>query len=421
MNPLTDLPYELKRELFNILSASSRYDTTLSINTLKLLDTDYYTIYNQLMFEKTVREFGLLYLDRVLTAPKIIQSLRKYVKSLDPIRKTGRILIARKERLADPGLDATALSGPQSVASICRLTYIGDSWVYVYSHLKSKRFFFQKQDIQIDDNNPLERNYLTVVQSYLFEIRKRFQISVKPNEVYNLNLAVAVNGNAAPRGLGTMKFSLALQSPGSLGDHLRFYKKYDYLTSPMINDLLPKDNQFCLLQVGVFKVDPEWFRSSASSMLFDAEFIIEEMGHFAKSGFTLYYAELAFPSSLFSHHDALFYFLNTGDDSNFINVFQKDLCVMLDAAENGLEVGRLEGDEIGDLEAYGKRYFSNTVKKRGSTSLDPLRRDFRFKSPYRSKQFWARFTTGPPDLENGLVPYDMDGVVWRIPVMCSRL
>lgn len=379
-------------------------------STFRLVSRYHYALHNQLAHARLLREFDHAALDRLL-APRAstnpLAALRRYIRSLDAIRGPARQALASMAGLADPPLDHAPAS-PQ----LHSLTYVGDSWMYVYSLLKNRRLFPEYGDYVVD-TQPLDftyRNlYINVQDTYLLQYQQELEMRVVPGEKYNLGVGVVVTSG---RGLGTTKFSVSF-SCGGVENSFSFYPPL------YINELVPK-NRFVFLRIGDFTVE------GPAACTASVRVVMEEVGLQLKSGFRVYFLDVLRPLVLFNHYGLLFYSVNSNDHTRFIHAFLRDFYGSVDVA-----MGRRAAYEpvgTGDEVEYGARFFAERVDGQ------VLTREFRFETVVQGKAFARRWPrVGPSsapatpgevepgrytwEVNEGFAVYDRLGVKWRIPIV----
>lgn len=412
---LTELPVEIQVTLLKLCP-----DTEL-----KHTSSYFYSLYNDLFYDKLVRTFG----DDVLQIiAKVYPWLRIYVKSLDTFRETSRKVIANRLALADIDADYRQASVEQILLS----QFVKDSWKYVYSLFKNRRLFAEYSDYKIDEpTNYIFNHYVEVNRSYLLSYSKTVWLA--PGK-YNLNIGLVVkHGN----GLGTTKFEVKYTSNEGKEIVQTFYPPTN------INEILPK-KQFCFLKVGEFSIPSNKLLLPqegpiSHDRLYKTELTMEEIGLYLKSGFSIFFIDISQPSLLFNDFDLLFYSCPETDYRFYINLPLKNFYKALEIVQCGdpklnTNTSYGEGDPqsieneydyeydftslntsmVGDdarLMAYADHFFNNTLNQR----------NFKFNTMYQRTQFVNRFGEFSPDNNNNTgnssCTYDIAGLKWRIPIL----
>lgn len=222
---LTRLPVEIQTRVLRLVPGLALKHTCLH----------FYVLYNNLFYEKIVRDFGD---DIVGVLTRILPWLTTYIRTLDAFRRPSRLVLARRLKLA--------------VSGGLQIQYVADSWKYVHLVLRNKRLFAEYDDYKIDEpNNYAFNNYVEINRSYLLSYTKTFWLA--PG-AYNLNIGLVVKHGS---GLGTTKFEVKYENDDGDTVIQTFYPPTN------INDILPK-KQFCFLRLGEFKV-PENIDASFSA------------------------------------------------------------------------------------------------------------------------------------------------------------
>lgn len=223
---LTRLPIEIQTQVLRLVPGLALKHTCLY----------FYVVYNNLFYEKIVRDFGD---DIVGVLVRILPWLKTYIRTLDAFRRASRLVLARRLGLVVSG----------GLGLQCQ--HIADSWKYVHLVLRNKRLFAEYDDYKIDEpNNYAYNNYVEINRTYLLSYTKTFWLA--PG-AYNLNIGLVVKHGS---GLGTTKFEVKYENDDGDTVVQTFYPPTN------INDILPK-KQFCFLRLGEFKV-PENIDASFS-------------------------------------------------------------------------------------------------------------------------------------------------------------
>lgn len=306
-----DLPLEIQVKLVYLVPTSG----------LKLVNSHFYGLYNDLFYNKIVLTYGEDILDVII---KVLPWLKLYIKSLDAFRYESRTIIAQRLNLHDqPTLDSI---------------YIKDSWRYVYSVLKNKRLFAEYNDYKIDEpTNYVFNHFVEINRTYLLSYSKSIWLS--PGN-YNLNIGLVVKHGS---GLGTTKFELTYESGQGRSVIQTFYPPTN------INDILPK-LQFCFLRLGEFTIPP--LPNNANNKLYKVQLVMEEIGLYLKSGFRIFFIDVCQPSLLFNDYDLLYYSVKETDYKYFINLPLKNLYKALNYVQNGGDHDGLSQKE--DQQRYGQ-------------------------------------------------------------------
>ncbi|CAK7898299.1 hypothetical protein CAAN1_26S01310 [[Candida] anglica] len=416
------LPVEIQVKLLGLAPESS----------LKLVNSHFFVLYNDLFYTKIIETFGE---EIVAVLIKVLPWLKQYIKTLDSIRYQSRRLLADRLGLQDD----TGLTGYPLHTS-----YVKDSWKYIYSLLKNKRLFAEYSDYKIDEPiNYIFNHYVEINRTYLLSYSK--DVWIAPGD-YNLNIGLVIkHGN----GLGTTKFEIRYEDDNGDTVSQQFYPPTN------INDILPKA-QFCLLKLGEFSVPTP--HTSTGNKLRKVQLVMEEIGLYLKSGFRIYFIDIAQPSALLNDYDLLYYTVKETDYRYFINIPLKNFYKALNHIQSGdgnpskrmsltnnqtqnidtppygsghpTEVTTYDhdiqwltttGDEvIGDPEdpesiaLYANFYFNNRLGKRY----------FKFNTIYQRRQFVNRFgdfeLDWDKDSEDGserVCTYDPDSLKWKMPII----
>ena len=408
---LSTLPIEIQVQ---ILSSSAG-------PALRATNSRFYLLYNDLFFTKLVREFGE---DVVETLQKVYPWLRRYIMSLDVFRRTTREIVASRLDLKDlPCL----LHAQQEVTAA---KYIKDSWRYVYALFKNKRLFAEYADYHIDEpSNYVFNHYVEINRTYLLSYSKT--IWLVPGK-YNLNIGLVVKHGS---GLGTTKFEVRLRSPQGNRIVKTFYPPTN------INEILPK-NKLCFLRVAEFEI-PRFVGPCTDKspyhhkQLCKVQLIMEEIGLYLKSGFSIFFIDISQPSMLLNDYDLLYYSCEATDYRRYINIPLKNFYKVLlyvqnlgvdeyDAEftyglgdptcieaslENSLEFDGQNPDnaEEDELMNYARFYFGNANKQY-----------FKFNTIYQRRQFINRFGNFEHDSDTAVqkgCTYDPHGIKWRMPIL----
>lgn len=412
---LGSFPIELQVQ---ILSSSAG-------NALRASNSHFYLLYNDLYFDKLVNEFGE---DVVATLHKVYPWLRKYIKSLDVFRKTTREIVSSRLGLKD----STPSAAEFFQLDVLNSLYVKDSWKYIYALFKNKRLFAEYSDYRIDEpTNYIYNHFVEINRTYLLSYSKTVWLA--PGK-YNLNIGLVVKHGS---GLGTTKFEVFYNTPQGNSITKTFYPPTN------INDILPK-NQFCFLRVAEFEIPPipAAARSSDSKFhhqqLYKVQLIMEEIGLYLKSGFSIYFMDISQPSMLLNDYDLLYYTCKDTDYRKYINIPLKNFYKVLSHVQNlGVDdfnqdikygcgdpkeiepcletelnyddqmIESIESDE--DLMSYSNFFFNKQNK-----------RYFKFNTVYQRRQFINRFgnfdNASDDDCSNRCI-YDPDGLKWRMPIL----
>lgn len=472
---LSSLPIELQVQ---ILSSTAG-------NSLRATSSHFYLLYNDLYYNKLISEFGE---DVIFTIQKVYPWLRKYIKSLDVFRKVNREIVSSRLHLKDhfydlpqsqsapemaqetPHLEfalvlelndamvstrlrlqlrlqlrgsedsvdsVKSVSSVDSAANaIINSLYIKDSWKYIYALFKNKRLFAEYSDYRIDEpSNYIFNHYVEINRTYLLSYSKTVWLA--PGK-YNLNIGLVVKHGS---GLGTTKFEINYKTPGGDPIVATFYPPTN------INEILPK-NQFCFLRVAEFEIPsisitPSSKKSSYHhQQLYKVQIIMEEIGLYLKSGFSIFFIDISQPSMLLNEYDLLYYSCKDTDYRKYINIPLKNFYKVLSYVQNlgvddfeaetvygagnpknitdSLETELNYDDDNSDTEnielddalmAYAEFFFRNVN-----------RRYFKFNTVYQRRQFINRFGNFDQELDESTensCTYDPEGLKWRMPILGS--
>lgn len=403
---------------------------------LKHTNSHFYTLYNNLFYDKIINVFGE---DILQVLARILPFVIPYIRSLDLFRYTARRAIA--SRL---GLDDDAPFSPNEVdKNHLDRAFVKDSWKYIHSVLFNRRLFAEQSDYQIDEPvNYVYNHYVEINRTYLLSYVKSFWLA--PGK-YNLNIGLVVTHGS---GLGTTKFELGYRTDDGLKVTSAFYPPTN------INNILPK-NQFCLLKIAEFEI-PKHNNSKRSNQCYQVELIMEEIGLYLKLGFRIYFIDVAQQLMLFNEYDLLYYTVRETDYQFFINLPLKNLYKALSytqgtdknsygsgdpfepdtvydltlpgadpkdvTTESCLKNSRgIDFSKIYDLEAlrqYGDLFFNRNFR----------RRKYKFNTIYQQRQFINRFGDFLLDWSNEeqdpsnpnyrrSCRYDVRGLRWKIPIL----
>ncbi|KAK6464362.1 hypothetical protein DFJ63DRAFT_333932 [Scheffersomyces coipomensis] len=448
------LPLELQVELLRLAPSSS----------LKHINSHFYILYNNLYYDKIIATFGDDIL-RVLI--KILPWLKEYIKSLDSFRRVSRTIIASRLHL-DDGPSSHSISDQDKNndddSNPLHSIYIKDSWKYIYSILKNKRLFAEYSDYKIDEpSNYIYNHFVEINRTYLLSYTKTLWLA--PG-TYNLNIGLVVKHGS---GLGTTKFEIKYQSEDSDPVIQTFYPQTN------INDILPKQ-QFCLLKLGEINlpqkesVRVEGSQTGSHSKLYKVDFVMEEIGLYLKSGFRIFFIDIAQPSMLFNDYDLLYYTAKESDYRYFINIPLKNVYKALNYVQNGggssnnwsfqraiQSYGEGDPNDISDQfdttflsiysnpDDYNDEDEKKEIKEYSSFIYDEVslmkyadfyfNNDFRnlyfkFQTVYQKRQFINRFGDFEIDWKSDststnqikkkfkrICSYDKQGLKWRIPIV----
>ncbi|EGV65342.1 hypothetical protein CANTEDRAFT_113061 [Yamadazyma tenuis ATCC 10573] len=382
-----------------------------------MVNSHFYILYNDLFYERIISTFGE---DIVPVLIKVLPWLRTYIKTLDSFRRESRSVISSR------------LSLPFYVDEENPLNtiYIKDSWRYVYSILRNKRLFAEYGDYKIDEpTNYIYNHFVEINRTYLLSYTKTMWLA--PGD-YNLNIGLVVkHGN----GLGTTKFEIRYEN--DRGDIVTetFYPPTN------INDILPK-KQFCLLRLGEFSIpssrtNHDSFNKSHHPKLYKVELTMEEIGLYLKSGFRIFFIDLAQPTVLFNQFDLLYYTVRETDYRYFINIPLKNFYKALNYIQNGnsdnlsYQIALKDygtGDPFEILDSYDDKFVTDSLHNRKAGQVDSLtdlkdpkaisdkqlmryadfyfnkafiRRYFKFNTIYQRRQFVNRYGDFELDWKKG--------------------
>ena len=132
---LVKLPLEIQIKLLLMVPNSN----------LKFVNSHFYLLYNDLYYHKIVNTFGEATVKVII---KILPWLKPYIKSLDVFRKQARLIIAKRLQLEESPI---IVHNPDFTTTVNPLNcqYIKDSWKYIYSILKNKRFYAEYCDYKL--------------------------------------------------------------------------------------------------------------------------------------------------------------------------------------------------------------------------------------------------------------------------------
>lgn len=414
---ISNLPLEIQVKILHLVPQSS----------LKLTNSHFYLLYNDLFYDKLIRKFGD---DVIIILTKVFPQLREYMISLDSFRLNARLVATSRLNLIDFG-DKAQIEPTELLQSM----YIKDSWRYVYSLFKNKRLFAEYPDYKIDQpTNYVYNHYVEINRTYLLSYTK--EVWIAPG-TYNLNIGLVINSGT---GLGTTKFEVEhSNSDGSL-ELQTFYPPMN------IKEILPK-NQFCFLKVGEFVIPhPErnCEHSSCSNHhnhLFKVKLTMEEIGLYLKSGFSIFFIDISPPSTLFNDYDLLFYSCQETDYKFFINLPLKNFYKALNNVQNIEYAKDITGSKFNNeitAKALGNQSscdnMTEVISERTWSSDDELieysnffyrnrynKRNFRFNTVYQKRQFINRFGDFQSNCEDEGVSdeceYDKYDLKWRIPIL----
>lgn len=302
---LEKLPLEIQVRLLQLDPSSN----------LKLVNSHFYILYNDLFYQKIIDTFGD---DVVNVIIKVLPWLRTYIKTLDAFRKDSRNIIASRCMIPTWVDDSIPLN----------TIYIKDSWKYIYSVLKNRRLFAEYGDYKIDEpTNYVYNHFVEINRTYLLSYTK--SVWLAPG-TYNLNIGLVVkHGN----GLGTTKFEIKYEDDSGKMIYETFYPPTN------INEILPK-KQFCFLRLGEFTIPPPRRNKDSDnkthhSRLYKVQLTMEEIGLYLKSGFRIFFIDMSLPTVLFNEFDLLYYSVRETDYRYFINIPLKNLYKALNHVQNG--------------------------------------------------------------------------------------
>lgn len=414
-------------------------------SALRLTSSHFYILYNHLFYKKIVATFGEQVLELLI---RIKPWLKTYIKTLDAFRFHSRNIVASRLGL----LEEDDPENPLNCA------FIRDSWRYIYAVLRNKRLFAEYNDYQIDEpTNYVYNHFVEVNRTYLLSLTKFLYLC--PG-TYNLNIGLVVKHGS---GLGTTKFEIKYHDADLNVVTQTFYPPTN------INDIIPK-KQFCLLRLGEFTLPN-------TKRLFKVQLVMEEIGLYLKSGFRIYFIDLAPPTVLFNEFDLLYYSVRETDYRYFINIPLKNLYKALNYAQNGPNADLDDstygsGDPYDIIDSYDNSYVKDSLHNQTFGRKDSLiglqdpnlittkqlmryadfyynrvfiRRYFKFNTIYQKRQFvnrygdfeidWAKgeenynttettdsYSTGGHRRivsvdQNRACNYDTYGLKWKIPTM----
>lgn len=404
---------------------------------LKFINSHFYILYNELFYDRILNCFGE---DVIPVLIKVLPFLKVYIKSLDVIRFTARNIISSRLGLKDVNV-SHELEDDHPFSCM----YIKDSWKYIHSIMKNKRLFAEYKDYEIDQpSNYVFNHYVEINRTYLLSYKKTLWLA--PGR-YNLNIALVVKHGS---GLGTTKFEIRYEDEEKEPIHQTFYPPSN------INEILPK-KQFCLLKIGEFVIPPTVSSdpSVAGNKLRKVSVTMEEIGLYLKSGFRIFFIDIATPSLLFNDYNLLYYTIKETDYRYFINIPLKNLYKALNYVQNGGEnafdvdvpYGLGNPADITDEyeRSYNDDYESNLARKgvdthdSGSHNLNEnimkystfyfhshfMRRFFKFSTIYQKRQFVNRYGDFELDWNEQdksgsgecSCVYDKDSIKWKIPIL----
>lgn len=393
--------------------------------TLRSTSSHFYLLDNDLFFNKLVKEFGE---DVVITLQKIYPWLRTYIKSLDVFRKTSRQIVSTRLNLKDSEYWNSQNQPPDLKAT----EFVKDSWRFVYALFKNKRLFAEYSDYRIDEpSNYVFNHYVEINRTYLLSYSKAIWLA--PGK-YNLNIGLVVKHGS---GLGTTKFEIRYKSLEGENFVKTFYPPTN------INEILPK-NRFCFLRVAEFEIppmqkDPRHSNSKFHhQQLYKVQLVMEEIGLYLKSGFTIYFIDISQPSMLLNDYDLLYYTCQDTDYRKYINIplknFYKVLCYLqnlgVDDFEADVSYGTGMVKEIESCLPLELNFEEQDANRQPDDELMEYakfffctsnRRYFKFNTVYQRRQFsnrFGNFEKEDPLKKNGSASsYDPDGLKWRMPTL----
>lgn len=411
---IASLPIEIQVQILSSTAGSA----------LRATNSHFYLLYNDLYFNKLVREFGE---DVVQTLQKVYPWLRKYIKSLDHFRRKNREIVSKRLDLKD----AQFWQQQNLPVDVVSSKYIKDSWKYVYALFKNKRLFADYSDYRIDEpSNYIYNHYVEINRTYLLSLSKTIWLA--PGK-YNLNIGLVVKHGS---GLGTTKFEVSFRTPQGDPVVKTFYPPTN------INEILPK-NQFCLLKVAEFEIPriPTEPKGSSSAyhhkQLYKVQLVMEEIGLYLKSGFTIYFIDFLQPSMLFNDYDLLYYTCKNTDYRKYINIPLKSFYKVLSYVQNQnvddyqTEIPYGEGDPArmvqnldSELRFDGKDNISSDKELLAYADFffaNDNKRSFKFNTVYQRRQFINRFGSFEDGAEDegpdSVCTYDPDGLKWKVPIL----
>lgn len=414
---IDNLPVEIQVQILHLAPQSS----------LKFTNSHFHLLYNDLFYDKLLRTFGD---DVIVLLAKVYPQLRVYMKSLDAFRLEARLVSSSRLSLCDFG-HIVEIRPAQLLQSV----YVKDSWRYIYSLLKNKRLFAEYSDYKIDQpTNYIYNHYVEINRTYLLSYTK--EVTLAPG-IYNLNIGLVIKSGS---GLGTTKFEVEYKNPDGSNTLQTFYPPSN------IKEILPK-NQFCFLKVGEFilpKAKKPYHKCASCAQqhnqLFKVKLIMEEIGLYLKSGFSIFFIDISTRSSLFNDYDLLFYSCQETEYKFFINLPLKNFYKVLNDAQipgHFTTCGISEYDKQKHSrnsqfqQDLDKRTSSDQIQWKNDTELMKYsnffyrnkfnRRNFRFNTVYQKRQFISRFgdfqNHGPNNEFSDNCTYDKYDLKWRIPIL----
>lgn len=431
---ISKLPLEIQVQLLKSEPSSS----------LKYCNSHFYLLYNSLFYSKIISTFGE---DILKVLFRVLPWLKKYIRSLDVFRYNSRNAISSRLKLENKDTsneewdDSLVLSDNRNPF---KCMYVEDSWKYICSLLKNKRLFAEYSDYQIDEpSNYVYNHYVEINRTYLLSYKKTLWLA--PG-TYNLNIGLIIKHGS---GLGTTKFEIRSKDHKGKDILQTFYPPSN------INEILPK-KQFCLLKLGEFQISPiECNDDRQTNKMQKVELVMEEIGLYLKSGFRIFFIDVAQPSALFNDYDLLYYTFQETDYRHFINIPLKDFYKALNAIQNtdveesnkidivtppsNLEYEecllnsnfnidnplKQEGYEVDIVMKYAEFYYINNIRSRY----------YKFNTIYQRRQFINRFGNFELDWEQDQLQfennshedsfnrrprrcnYDKYGMRWKIPIL----
>ncbi|CCE85814.1 Piso0_005449 [Millerozyma farinosa CBS 7064] len=427
---LSKLPLEIQVQLIKNAPESS----------LKYVNSHFYILYNDLFYEKLIRTFGE---DIIQVLEKVLPWMKIYIKTLDTFRYHARNAIASRLKLKD---EYTSIDF-EGKNNEFHCMYIKDSWKYIYSILANKRLFAEYKDYRIDEpTNYVFNHFVEINRTYLLSYEK--DLWLVPGK-YNLNIGLLIKDG---KGLGTTKFEIKYHDKANHPVVQTFFPPTN------INDILPK-MQFCLLKIGEFNIpQKEDDIDNLSNKLVHIQFVMEEIGLYLKSGFRIFFIDIAQPSMLFNDYDLLYYTLRESNYKHFINIPLKNLYKALNYVQNGKVTSQQpshllygSGDPLEIWEEYDHEFLQHydfpVIPEDGNNNNikhfdlikyadfyfnNSFKRLFKFNTIYQRRQFINRF--GDFELEwieednkkqdkpeqnadRKLCFYDLYGLKWKMPIV----
>ncbi|CUM68479.1 uncharacterized protein PRCAT00006204001 [Priceomyces carsonii] len=384
---ISKLPLEIQVKLLAIVPFSS----------LKLVNSHFYILYNDLFYDKIINAFGE---ESIRLIIKVLPWLKTYIKTLDAFRFGCRNIIASRLKLRDTDEFESDLQDVcSSDSGYLNCMYVKDSWRYIYSLLRNKRLFAEYSDYKIDEPiNYVYNHFVEINRTYLLSYVKSLWLA--PG-TYNLNIGLVIKHGS---GLGTTKFEIKYENDSGEQSTQSFYPPTN------INDILPK-RQFCFLKIAEFDVPPtKNHDQNIPNKLRKVELVMEEIGLYLKSGFRIFFIDVSQPSLLFNDYDLLYYAVNETDYRYFINIPLKNFYKALNFVQESPD-GYGEGDpkEIWDQydHTFLQDYPSNNSKPSGNKNRQEnsrltkyanfffnnkfKKRFFKFNTVYQRRQFVNRF------------------------------